>query len=87
MRPLRNSPPPDKGRRSNRRSNCSTFNPASAPFDPVKVAVPFNVWVTRKDAISGTFDRKCNTAFALEPAEAEQLAEAAFQIDVGKLKL
>ena len=46
VRPVRNSLPPDSGRRSSRRSNCSTLRPASAPFSPIRLAVPFRVRVT-----------------------------------------
>ena len=46
VRPVRNSPPPDNGRRSSRRSNCSTLRPRSAPFCPTRLAVPFKVRVT-----------------------------------------
>ena len=46
MRPLRNSPPPDSGRRSSRLSSCSTFTPESEPFSATRLAVPLNVWVS-----------------------------------------
>ena len=46
VRPLRKSPVPDSGRRSSRRSNCSTFQPTSEPCRPVRLAVPFRVRVS-----------------------------------------
>ena len=41
----------------------------------------------REHAVASAFDRKRNIAFAFKPAEAEQLTEAALQVDVGKLQL
>src|SRR5262249_9977595 len=38
-------------------------------------------------AVARAFDRKRDIAFAFEPAQAEQLTKAAFQIDVGELQL
>ena len=87
VRPVRKSPPPDSGRRSSRRSNCSTLRPASAPSAPVRLAVPFKRVGQRQHAVAGAFDREAKSAFAFEPVQPEQLAEAAFQIDVGKLQL
>ena len=46
VRPLRKSPVPDSGRRSSRRSNCSTFQPTSAPCRPARLTVPFKVRVS-----------------------------------------
>ena len=46
VRPVRKSPLPDSGRRSRRRSNCSTLMPASAPLWALKLAVPLSVLVT-----------------------------------------
>ena len=39
----------------------------------------------REHAVTAPFDRERNIAFAFEPAQAEQLAEAAFKVDVGEI--
>ena len=87
VRPLRNSPPPERGRRSSRRSNCSTLSPASAPLRPVRVASPLSVRVTREHALAGPFGRQRHAAAASEPAHAEQLSKAGLEVDVGKIEL
>ena len=46
--PVRNSPPPESGRRSRRLSNCSTLKPAIAPLRLVRLAVPLSLWSGRR---------------------------------------
>ena len=41
----------------------------------------------REHAVAGRLDRERQIALAFEPAQAEQLAEAGFEIDVGELQL
>ena len=52
VRPLRKSPLPESGRRSSRRSNCSTLMPVSAPDAALSVAVPLTRACQRHEPMS-----------------------------------
>ena len=87
VRPVRKSPLPDSGRRSSRRSNCSTLMPASAPLWALRLAVPVSVLVT---ASTDAPDPSILSAMLPRPSSrriAEHLAEAALEIDVDELQV
>ena len=41
----------------------------------------------REHAVAAAFDHERNIAFAFEPTQTEQLAEAAFEVDIGEIQL
>ena len=49
--------------------------------------MPFSALVSVVDAARRSFDREAEIAFAFEPSNAEHLAEALLEIDVGELQL
>ena len=87
VRPRRKSAAIDSGRCSSRLSSCSTLNPVIAPWRAVRLAVPARVRVSAMHAVAEALDRERQVALAFEPAQAEQLAEAGFEVDVGELQL
>src|ERR1700716_1328932 len=85
--PVRNSPPPESGRRSMRLSNCSTLKPAIAPLRLFRPAGPVRPFVRSWKLLAGRSVRQSEIAFALEPSNAEHLAETLLEIDIGELQL
>src|SRR5215204_2405220 len=51
VRPPRNSPAPDSGRRSRRRNNCSTLTPVTAPLAAVRLPEPLMVRVSASTSL------------------------------------